>query len=145
MSRYRDENVDNYLGVEGDVHSHGTGLNWLEGNRLQQLLDLLEGQSTDSAQTCLAMLDVLAEQKRLHHVELASRVGCTPAQLQSRNGKMTQLVRREFTGHRWPIGWHRGEASAGEVPGAYIYEMHHEVCAAWMELRPLTARAATLR
>jgi hypothetical protein len=137
VSGYRDENVDNYLGAEGDVHSRGTGLNWREGGRLEQLLDLLEGRTTDSANTSLAVLDALAQHGPLDHVELARRVGCTPAQLRSRNGEMTKLIRKEFNGYRWPIGWHRGEAGAGEVPGAYIYEMHPDLSEAWLELRPL--------
>ncbi len=139
MSGYRGENVDNYLGVEGDVHAPSTGLNWREGGRLEQLLDLLEGMATDSARTCLSVLDVLAKHGSLDHVELARRVRCTPAQLRSRNGKLTELIQREFTGYRWPIGWHRGEAGAGEAPGAYIYVMHPDLRGDWLKLRPLNS------
>ncbi|MGY1763092.1 hypothetical protein ACI79G_21000 [Geodermatophilus sp. SYSU D00779] len=139
MSGCGDENVDNYLGAEGDVHARGIGLSWLEGDRLEQLLNLLEGKPTDSAQTCLAMLDILAKRGPLAHVELARLVRCTPSQLRSRNGKMTELIRREFTGHRWPIGWRRGEISAGEDPGAYVYEMHAKFREKWLELRPLSS------
>ena len=57
MSDRDDDNTDNYLGVEGDVYNRGTGLNWLEGGRLEHLVDLLEERNTLSSQTCLAMLD----------------------------------------------------------------------------------------
>jgi hypothetical protein len=136
---HRDDNTDNYLGAEGDVYRRSTGLNWLQGGRLEQLLDLLEGRNTASSQTCLAMLDALTEHGRLEHISLARLVGCTPAQLQSRNGKMTQLIKKEFTGCRWPIGWHRGDPRAGEDPEAWIYELHPEFRAAWKRQRPLTS------
>jgi len=135
----RDDNTDNYLGAEGDVYSLGTGLSWLQDGRLEQLLDLLEERNSPSAQTCLAMLDALARHGRLEHVSLARLVGCTPAQLQRRNGKMTQLIKQEFTGCRWPIGWHRGDPRAGEDPEAWIYELHPELRAAWKMQRPLTS------
>ncbi len=133
-----DDNTDNYLGAEGDVYSRGTGLNWLEDGWLEQLLASLEGRKTVSSQTCLAMLDALAEHGRVEHVSLARLVGCTPAELQSRNGKLTQLIKKEFTGCRWPVGWHRGDPRAGEHPQAWIYELHPEFRAAWQSHRALT-------
>src|SRR4051812_32861622 len=112
VSHHRESDTDNYLGAEGDVSNRGTGLNWLQGGRLEPLLDALEERNTPSSRICLAVLDALAEHGRLEHVSLARLVGCTPAQLQSRNGKMTQLIKNEFTGYRWPIGWHRGDPLA---------------------------------
>ena len=56
----RDDNTDNYLGAEGDVYKRGTGLNWLQDGRLEQLVDLLEERNTPSSQTCLAVLGALA-------------------------------------------------------------------------------------
>ncbi len=135
----RDTDTDDYLGAEGDVYSRGTGLNWLQGGRLERLLDLLEERNTASSQTCLGMLDALAEHGRLEHLSLARLVGCTPAELQSRNGKMTQLIKKEFTGCRWPVGWHRGDPRAGEDPEAWIYELDPDLRAAWRKQRPLTS------
>jgi hypothetical protein len=136
---YRDDNTDNYLGAEGDVYTSGMGLNWLQGGQLEELLELLEKQNTASSQTCLAVLDALARHGRLEHISLARLVGCTPAQLRSRNGKMTQLIRKEFTGCQWPVGWHRGDQCAGEDPEAWIYEIHHEFREAWKRHRPLSS------
>ena len=135
----RHDDTDNYLGAEGDVYNRGTGLNWLEGGRLEQLVDLLEDRKTLSSQTCLAMLDALAKHGRLEHVSLARLVGCTPAELQSRQRQLTRLIKKEFTGCRWPVGWHRGDPRAGEDPRAWIYEIHPKFCAAWKRHRPLTS------
>lgn len=127
--------TDTYLGAEGDVHALGIGLKWLQDDRLAQLHDRLQEKRTKSAQTWLMMLDHLADGPTAEHIELARRAGCTPEELQRRNGKISQLIREKFTGSGWPIGWHRGEARAGEVPGAWIYEIHLEVGQAWKGLR----------
>ncbi len=85
------------------------------------------------------MLDALAEHGRLEHVSLARLIDCTPAQLQRRNGQMTRLIKKEFTGCGWPVGWHRGDVRAGEDPRAWIYELHPDVRTAWRKHRPSTS------
>ena len=44
-----------------------------------------------------------------------------PGALRNRNDEMAELIRRQSTGHRWSLGWHRGEAGAREDPGAHVY------------------------
>jgi hypothetical protein len=132
MSIRDDDNLDDYHGAEGDVVAEGIGLHWLKADRVTRLRDRLSELYTESARTWVAVLDYLAKESSAEHVELAHRVGCTPEQLRTRNGKMTQLIREEFTGYGWPIGWHYGRAEAGEVDGATIYEMHPQVACRWM-------------
>src|SRR4051794_38021292 len=129
--------VDDYRGAEGDVRKCGTGLKWLHADMLNQLCESLLDRNTASARTVLAVLDHLACTKTVEHHELASVGQCTPEELRSRNGRLTELIRTEFTGYGWPFGWHYGAASAGEPERATIYEMHPEVAASWRSLRAL--------
>lgn len=69
----------------------------------------------------------------------ARLIGCTPGELRGRNGEMTELIRRESTGHRWPVDRHRGVAGAGEDSGARIHDVHPDASETWLELRPLSA------
>ena len=63
----------------------------------------------------------------------------TRGALRNRNGEMAELIRRQSTGHRWSLGWHRGEAGVREDPGAHVYDVHPDLSETWLELRPLSA------
>ena len=87
--------------------------------------------NTKSAQTWLGVLDHLAEVLTVEHVEMAHQLDCTPEQLRARNGKMSQLLRSDFTGYGWPFGWRYGRADAGKPNGATMYEIHPQVADRW--------------
>ncbi len=135
MSIRDDDNLDNYLGAEGNATASGIGLHWLKADRLVLLHERLWEMGTKSTQTWLDVLDHLSEFLRAEHVEMALQLGCNPEQLRARNGKMSQLLRAEFTGYGWPFGWRYGRADAGEPNGATIYEMHPQVADRWKAAR----------
>jgi hypothetical protein len=131
MSIRVDDNPDNYLGAEGNASASGIGLHWLKEDRLALLHDRLLEINATSALTWLRVLDHLATWLTAEHAEMAHQIDCTPEQLRAQNGKMSQLLRSEFTGYGWPFGWRYGRADAGEMHGATIYEMHPQVADRW--------------
>ncbi len=61
MSIRDDDNLDNYLGAEGNATASGIGLHWLKADRLVLLHERLWEMGTKSTQTWLDVLDHLSE------------------------------------------------------------------------------------